>query len=849
VFRLAVKNVWGHKLRLLLTGLGAVVGIAFLAGTLVFTDTIKSTFDSLFANVYKNTDAYVRSSESVDVGFGQTVRGRIPDSVVAQVQSVPGVKVASGSTSGAGRIIGTDGKPLGTDNGAPNFAGSTSAPELSPWKLAQGHMPQQPNDVVLDNASFKNGGFKLGDKVTVISQGGTRQFDLVGSVKFGSADSPGGATFALFTLPTAQEFVGRPGQIDAVEVKGDGSVSQRALADRIQKTMPTGVETLTGQEITKENQTTIQDALRFFNVLLLVFAGIAIFVGTFIIYNTFAITIAQRMRENALLRAIGAGRRQVLGGLVVEAIVVGIVASLTGFVLGIGLSVLLRAALRALGIDIPASGLVVLPRTLIVSLLVGTIITVISGVFPAWRGSKVPPVAAMRDVAVESTVVSKARLISGFVIGGLGALLLAIGLAGGNPIVFLGTPLIFVGLFILGPIVARPVARFLGWPLPRLRGVTGQLARENAMRNPKRTSRTAAALLVGVALVSGVTVLASSLKSYVRSVFEQQFNGDFVLRTNAQVGGLPLEAAQRMNQLPEVAAATGVGIGFGKVDRPSANGPHPQDGTLTLVDPATISKLFNLDFISGSASDLTDTGVLVSKRRAEADGLHIGSTFNITLLDGTPRPVTVQGIYNKRELAGDTTVSKGFYSKGGGDQFDFSVFVKTKPGVSEAAARAALETVAMDYPNGTLESRTEYINNQAKQIDQVVNLVYVLLALSIVIAVVGIIITLWLSVFERTRELGLVRAVGASRAQVRSSVHWESIITAVLGTVEGLVVGVLLGYATVVALRSQGLKSFSLPIGTLVVVLLLGVFVGWLASLLPAWRASRLNVLQAISYE
>src|SRR3954447_10738098 len=516
MLKLARKSVLAHKRRLIGTGLSVIIGIAFLAGTFVFTDTIKRTFDNLFADVFQNTDVYVRSSQSIESDFGPTQRPRIPDSVIAQVKAVPGVTEASGTVQGFARIIGKDGDPLGSDQGPPNFGGAFTPGAVSPWKLHDGRAPSGDTEVVLDRGSFKDGGFAVGDQATIISQGGSKQFTIVGDVTFGDADSPGGATYALFELPTAESFVAKAGEIDAVLGKGDGSLSQTELAQRVQAALnQPGLQVLTGAQITKENQSDIQDALSFFNILLLVFAGIALFVSIFIIYNTFSIIVAQRQRETALLRAVGASRAQVLGSLMVEAVVIGIVAALIGFAAGLGVSALLKALLGAIGIDLPAGGLVVLPRTLIVSLIVAVVITVISAVAPALHASRTPPVAAMRDVALDRSGTSRVRFVVGAVLVALGVVFTAIGLAGTIAALGLGIALIFIGVFVLGPLIARPFSRLIGAPLPKVRGIAGRLAQENAMRNPKRTARTAAALMMGVSLVAGISVLAASIKTSV----------------------------------------------------------------------------------------------------------------------------------------------------------------------------------------------------------------------------------------------------------------------------------------------------------------------------------------------
>jgi putative ABC transport system permease protein len=843
MFKLARKSTMAHKRRLIGTALSVIIGIAFLAGTFVFTDTIKRTFDNLFANVFKATDVYVRSNQKFEQDFGPTFRPRIPETVVAQVAAVRGITEAEGSVQGFARIIGTNGKPVGQDNGAPNFGGTITGGQLSPWRLHDGKLPSGANEVVLDRGSFKDGKFKVGDPVTIISQGGSKQFTVVGDVRFGDADSPGGATFALFDLPTAQSFIGQPGQVDAVLGKGDGSLSQTELASRVSQAVGTnGIEVLTGAQITKENQTDIQDALQFFNILLLIFAAVALFVAAFTIYNTFSIIVAQRQRETALLRAVGASRGQVIGSLLVESVIIGVVASLIGFGAGILVAALLKSGLSALGIDIPAGGVVILARTLIVSLIVGVVITVVSAIMPAVRASRIPPVAAMRDVALDESGTSKVRLLWGTIIVLIGAALTGVGLTGEVLLLAFGIPLIFIGVFVLGPLLSRPFARFIGAPLPKLRGVQGQLARENAMRNPKRTARTAAALMVGVALVAGITVLASSIKTSVREIFNKQFTGDFVVTTNTQgFGGLPPSVAQQLNQLPQVDAAAGVQIGVAKIEG--------GDRQLSVVDPTVAGRVFDLEFVQGSMTDLNDSTILVSKGHADSKNLSVGDTLAVTFLNGQTHDLKIAGIYKKDELAGSYTVANTLYATSGADQFDFSVFIKKKPGVSDAEAEQAIKSVTAAYPTAKVQSRNDYIDSQAEQINTFVNLMYGLLALAVIIAIFGIANTLSLSIYERTRELGLLRAVGASRSQVRSTVRWESVLTALLGAALGLIIGILLGYAVTLALSDQGLNSFTMPWGALVVIVVIAFVIGVVAAIGPARRAAKLDVLRAVTVE
>lgn len=843
MFRIALKSALYNKRRLVGTGLSIVIGIAFLAGTLVFTDTISRTFNTLFADVYKTTDTYVRSSSEIDIGFGQKLYDRLPESVIADIKAVDGVADAVANVGGFARIIGKDGKPIGVENGSPNFGMSIVDNPLEAWrKVGDSVYPAGSGQMMMDVGTAKKGKFKLGDKVTVISQGGKRDFTLVGTVRFGNADSPGGATFALFDVATAQSFVGKPGEVDAVQVAAKANVSERALADRVQKALGPGTLVLTGSEITKESQDAIGNALSFINILLLVFAAVALFVGSFIIYNTFSIIVAQKQRENALLRAVGASRRQIISSLLVESVIVGFLASAIGFVAGIGMSTVLKSLMASFGIDIPAGSVVLLPRTAIVSFVVGVAMTVFAAVSPSVRASRVAPVAALRDVAIDRSATSKGRLVAGLLVSFIGALLVVVGLADNVRQLGLGVPLLFMGIFVLGPLMARPIAGFIASPLPKVVGMTGTLARQNSMRNPKRTARTAAALMVGVSLVTGISVLAASVKTSVRSIIGEQFVGDFVVNTRTQgFGGLPPEVTEKLSALPEVGSASSLQLGYGKV------GDRTKASALSVVDPKTIADVFDMKFVEGKASDLTASGILVSEARAKRDALKVGSTVNLTLLDGVKRALTVQGVYRKDELAGPYTISDELFRGSGADLFSFAVFGTTAKGVSDERALAAVESVVKEYPTGKLLSRSAYISEQAKQINQFVNLIYGLLALAVIIAIFGITNTLSLSVYERTRELGLLRAVGAFRSQVRSSVRWESVITALLGTSQGIVIGILLGYAVIISLRDEGLRSFTIPVTTLIAVVVLAIIAGVVASIRPARRASKLNVLEALA--
>jgi putative ABC transport system permease protein len=847
MFRLSLKSILAKKLRLLSTALAVILGVAFLAGTLVFTDTIQRSFDDLFADVFEDTDAYVRSSSTTDLGFGNVARGRIPESMIAEVASVPGVSKAYGHVDGYAQLVGTDGKAIGNPGrGAPTLGMTYTPSDQDPWTFGEGSRAPGPGEVAIDKGSADLGGLAVGDTVTVLTQTGPHELPLVGVARFGTVDSPGGASVALFDLTTAQELLlGGAGELNAVVVEADADVSSEAITDRIAQTLPEGTEVLTGAELTREAQDTIRDAFGFFNTFLMVFAVIGLVVACFTIYNTFQIVITQRTREMALLRALGATSRQVLGGQILEAALLGVFASLSGLGVGVFVATGLKQMMAAFGIEVPGGGTVVSTRTVVAALVVGTAVTMFSAVFPALRASRIPPIAAIRDLAIDRAGQSRRSLIAGAVLTTLGTAAFVVGLSSAVLIwVGVGALLVFVGIFVLGPLIARPATRVLGAPLARFGRATGPLARENAMRNPKRTARTGGALMVGVALVVGITVIAASAKDWVRDVFGNQFNGDFVVSTDTTgFGGLPTGVAAALNQLPEVDAAAGVRIGTAVVVDTG------EDTVYSVVDPALADRVFDIGMIQGSVAGLTDSGILIEDGQASRRHLSVGDTITFGFLNGQLQDLTIEGIYTKDDLAGPFVVSQTLHERTGVDQFDFSVFITKAPGVDDAAARAAIETVSGAYPNAKLESRAEYIDAQAGLIDQLVNLMYGLLGLAVIIALFSIANSMVLSIHERTRELGLLRAVGMTRQQTRNIVSWEAVLVALLGSLLGLAIGLFFGWSISVTMRDEGLAAFVVPIPALVVVTVLAVLGAVLASLRPAWRASRLDVLGAIAAE
>jgi putative ABC transport system permease protein len=848
VFRLALKNLFSRKLRLVGTALSVTLGIAFLAGTLVFTDTIMRTFDDLFADVYDTTDTVVRSASSVEFDMGAEFRPRIPEATVDLVGGVDGVAEAQPEVTSFAQLVDASGDPIGTSGmGAPTFGMNFTSGELSPWVLTDGSRAPGPGELVIDQGSADEGGFELGDTVTVLTQTGPHQLPLVGTVRFGTVDSPGGASFAMFDLATAQQLFGASGTIDAVVAAAEPGVSEEELTARVAAVLPDDQEAVTGSDITDEVQNQVGEAMGFFNTFLLVFAAVGLVVACFTIFNTFQIVITQRMRELALLRAVGATSRQVLGGQLLEAVMIGIIASVAGLGFGVVVAGLLKAMLAAVGWDIPAGGTVILPRTVVASLVVGTVVTVVAAVLPALRASRIPPIAALRDVALDLSARPSRRLVTGVAVLGAGVVAFVAGLRGSAVAwVGVGALLLFVGVFTLGPLIARPVAGALGVPIETATGITGGLARENAMRNPKRTARTGGALMVGVALVCGITIIAASLKDWISDIFDDTFVGDYVVSTDTfGFGGLSPQLAADLNALPEVGVATGVRMGAARLTEQG----DESNITYLAVDPATAEDLFDIGIVAGTLDELADDAVLVDDGKADSLGVGLGDTLTIRFLDGSSRPLQVTGIYTEDDLAGNFVVSHGLHESTGTDQFDASVYVSAAPGVDDSTAMAAITATSDGYANADVLSRSAYLDDQAKQIDPLVNLIYALLGLAIIIALFSIANSMALSIHERTRELGLLRAVGMSRRQTRSAVRWESVLIALLGTGLGVLLGVFFGWSISVAVRDAGLGAFSIPVVSVVVIALLAILGALIAAARPAYRASRLDVLRAIATE
>lgn len=844
MFRTTLKNLAARKLRLVTTSLAVLLGVAFMAGTLVLTDTIGASFDRLFASANAGTDVQVRHEAAFEDQEMGIQRARIDLSLADRIAKVDGVATAEGYTLTYAQVVGKDGKAIGDPNmGPPTFGGNWLHDDgLNPYDLAQGRAPRTDGEVAIDRGTARKGDFHVGDRIDVLTKAGRKAQTVVGITTFAGQDSPGGAQVTLFTDHAAQAYLTAPGKVDAIKVAADPGVSDEELAARIERVVPAGTEVLTGAQITAEDQQDMRDNMAFFNTFLLVFAGIALFVGSFIIYNSFSILVAQRGKEMALLRALGAARRQVMGSVLLEAVVVGLLASAAGLVAGVGVASGIKALFEGMGIDIPSGAVVVSSKTVLVSTIAGLGVSVASAVFPARRAAKVAPIAAMRDVANDVSGSSRTRAVAGLGLTAVGGAAMAAGLfgdAGPGP-VGLGALLVFLGVAVLGPVLARPLSRVIGSPLPRLKGTAGTLARENAMRNPKRTSATAAALMIGVALVGCITILAASTKASVADNVDRSFTGDFVIDSGAfNSGGLSPDLAKRLAELPEVDAVTGVRMTLGEVD----GSPSP----VFAADAAALPRLLDLGVSSGSLDDLGPKAIAVSEAKATGHGWKVGDVVPVRFAETGVQPLKVAAVYADASLTGDYFVGLPAFEANVADQFDLKVAVELADGVSAAQGRAAITKVADDFPQGTVQDIGELKEASTAQVDLMLNLIYALLGLAVLIALLGIANTLALSIFERTRELGLLRAVGMTRRQLRATVRYEAVIISLLGTVLGLGIGLAFGWAMVRALADKGIGVFALPVGQLGVVVAIAAVAGIGAAVLPARRASRLDVLGAIS--
>ena len=839
---LTLKSIRAKKARFLLTAIAVTLGVAFMAGTLVLTDTIRAAYDEIAGNVYEGTDAVVRSERSVSEGEGKEVRGTVDAGVLEAVRGTEGVAAAEPQLLGIALLVADDGELLDANrNGSPPIALAWQAsPETNPLDLVSGEGPNAPDEIVVDAASARAGGFGPGTEVRVLTKAGSDVYRVSGIGVYGGSADSGGYQVVAFAPETASRVLGEPGRFDAIQVVAASGVSETELVANLRATLGDGeTEVLSGTDAVAEARTQAGAAMSFMNTFLLTFAIVALLVGSFVIYNTFSITVAQRTRETALLRAVGARRAQVLRSVVLESVLTGAVASAAGLVLGIGTAQGLRALLGAFGLDIPSHALVIEPRTAIVSLVVGTVVTVAAAYVPARKAAKVAPIAAMTGAALDRSARSVRRAVVGTVVTLAGAAFLAMGLGSGDVgAVGLGALGVFFGVTVLGPSIARPIARVLGAPLPRLRGMTGTLARENAMRNPRRSAATASALMIGVGLVVFITVLGASVRTSMSASIDTAMRADWIVETAWGMGGLSPDATQRIDALPETGAVTALRFATATVDGST------QD--LSAFDPVHVETNLDLDVQSGALDVLADDEIAVHADEAASKGLALGDVVTLVFPETGEQRFSVGAVYETKEPLGSYSVSIDAYDVHVADSVDRYVMVSGAAGVPADTARTAIERVLDEYPNANLLTRDEFKGVIAAEIDQLLNLVYVLLFLAILIAFFGIANTLALSIFERTRELGLLRAVGMVRGQVRAAVRWESVLVALLGTTLGTAIGLGFAWALQQTFADEGIEQLAVPVGQLGAVVVVAAAAAVVAAALPARRAARLDVLDAL---
>jgi putative ABC transport system permease protein len=824
--RIALRDIWARKRRLTGSFIAVFLGVAFLTGTLVLADTLGTSIDGFFTRAYQGTDVSVRSSVSVSDEPG-TQRGMIDASVLDRVRRVSGVAAAEPVIEGTGQLVGRDGRVIETQG--PRTAGNWVADrDLNPYRVVEGRAPRAAGEVVINRRVARDGELRVGDRTAVLTPQRV-PVTIVGISKFGDDDAFGGSSFTAFTLADAQWYVAqRPGLVSRVSVKAAPGVDRDALADRIKPVLGPGTEALTGDALAEEGMTTVNEQfVSVFRMVLTAFAGVALLVAAFSIHNTFTIQVAQRTRESALLRAIGGSRGQVVVLVAAEALAVAVVATLAGVAGGVGVAALLKLLFAGFGMGLPAQGLVFTLRTVLIAVPVGVVVTVLAALAPVVRASRVAPLAALRESAAESRGGSPARGFIGLALGVVAVAAVLWGaLADAVAIASAGAAMCLLVMVVLAPVVARPAAAVLG---RAARGGAGAaLARRNAARNPRRTAGAATALMIGVGVVTLLTVFVGSLRASLEDDVAGSLRGDLVVgATDFGPGGLDPGFAAQVAALPQVEAAVGMGQGYVRIG---------QEGErVSVADPAQLSRVLGI----GTVGD----GFAVSQDAADEHGWRVGAAVPVTFADGGRQALRITAIYTSGDLAGDYLMPRTVWAAHTRQVLDSVVFVDLRDGADLAAAKTEIVGIARPHGGPEVRDRAEYVAAQTANINTFLNIVYVMLALAIVIALLGIANTLALSVHERVREIGLLRAVGASRRQIRAMVRWESVVVALFGTAGGIGLGVFLGWA----LSAAALDAVAAPAGQLTIIALVGVLAGVLAAIRPARRAARMPALTAIA--
>jgi putative ABC transport system permease protein len=848
----ALKSLLSRKLRTGLTAIAIVLGVAMISGTYVLTDSIANAFDAIFTQSYRGTDAVISGKSAFDLSSnGLTTAPPFDQSLLPEVQALPDVSAAIGGVGGEAHLIGKNGKAI-VFGGAPNlgFSVDPAHPEFNSLILVSGRWPRA-GEVVVDESTAGKKDLAVGQQLGIQAEGPIERFRISGLVKFGSVSTIGGATLAGFDLATAQDLFGKTGKLDQIRVKAKPGVSPAKLDAQISAILPPGTQVKTGNNQAASDAEDTNSFISFLQTFLLSFAGVALFVGAFVIANSLSITIAQRTREFATLRTLGASRRQVLRSVIVEALVIGFLASVVGLVLGLALGKGLFSLFDAVGFTLPNNGLTVETRTIVVALVVGIAVTLLASLRPALRATRVPPIAAVREGAtLPEGRLHRYRTLGTVLTAVLGFAALLYGLFGSN----LGTTqvllwmgigalLIFVGVALVSSYVVVPLVRVLGWPATRIGGAAGTLARANSRRNPQRTASTAAALMIGLALVTLVATLAGSIIGTFNGAVDDLARGEFyAITAQNNFSPIPVTAANAVAKTPGLESIANVRAGDALV--------FGNTRTLTAVDP-TIGTVINLDWKEGSQSVLSTlgpSGAFVDDGFADNHNLTPGSQFALLTPTGKTLVLTVNGIFTPPAGGspfGPVTISSKTFDAEYSQPKNIFTFVTMKGGVTDANTKA-LDASLKGFPNAKVADGDEFKENQVSGLKSVLNVLYVLLALSVLVSVFGIVNALVLTVFERTRELGMLRAIGMTRRQVRRMIRHESVITSLIGAAIGLLLGLVL--AALLISRVKEINFFT-PWSQLVIFLIAAIIVGILAAIFPARRAAKLNPLEALQYE
>ncbi|MEU4717114.1 FtsX-like permease family protein [Micromonospora purpureochromogenes] len=849
MFRATWKSLLARKVRLILSGLAVVLGVMFVSGAFVLTDTLGRSFDAVFADAYEGVDVNVSAKPKIALSEteGEQVPAAMPAATLEKVRTVGGVAEATGIVAADGaRLIGSNGKVV-TSFGPPQL-GENWVGESDLVKLREGREPRADDEIVINGALAQAAKVKVGDRVGVLTLEPKKDFTVVGVFGYsGDRDSLGGANEVAFTTPVAQRLMlGEPDVFTNISVKAADGVGEAALRDDIAAAVGGDYEVKTGEQLSADASAGLKEGLSFFNKILLGFAAVALLVGTFLILNTFSIIVAQRTRELALMRAIGASGRQIIGSVVLEAVAVGLIASVLGLGAGIGVGALLAYLFGKLAGGLALAGIGVPAAAVIGAFSVGLVITVVAALLPALRASRIPPIAAMQDVATPDRPLTKVT-VAGAIVTAIGGTLLFLGLsgnAGDNTLATIlgGVLFAFIGVALLTPLISRPVVSLLGalfaWSVP------GKLGRLNSGRNPRRTAITAAALMVGIALVTGVTVILDSAKGSISALAEDQIKAELVI---AGVQGGPRPPSFDPAVLEKAAAIPGVQMVDGEYgDMAVVNGERTWVAASSNV--AALERIFGAKATAGDISRLAPDQMLFSSDTAKSRNVSVGSKVSVQLSRGEARTYTVSGIYESSQLTNPVVLPPQAAR-------DFAIpqpiqgFLQLAPGTRVADVQPQVETLLADSPEVSVADRAAFIEQQTSQLDTPLRMIQILLALAIVIAVLGIINTLALSVLERTRELGLLRAIGLRRAQTMRMITVEAVVISVFGALLGVVVGTGLGAAVVEALKDEGITDLVLPWGQMGVFLGLAAIIGVVAAVLPAVRAARINVLGAIAHD